>query len=80
MTESEARALAQEALKQVDFINLGRVLSSLANGYAWKRFDNSVWRPDFNRAFEDKEWLAENAEAIKEAIEYFYKNRTKRGE
>lgn len=78
MTEAEARAKLAEALKHLDLINLGTVFASLAEGNDWYKYDNSKWKPNFNRALSDKDWLANHAGEIKEALETLYNSRPKR--
>lgn len=75
MNGTEARELLTEATAKVDWVNLGRVFSALGEyGFDWNKYDNSKFRPDFKRAFRDRNWLAENAGALKEAMETIKKN------
>lgn len=70
MNDAEARAKLAEATQQVDFVNLGRVISALGEyGYAWNKYDGSKFKPNYERAFRDRKYLADSAGEIKEALE-----------
>jgi hypothetical protein len=76
LTPDEARSTLIEALQQVDFINLGKVFYALtAEGKKWGKFNNAHWLPDYERAWFDRTWLAENAGLIKEALEVLKKDK-----
>ena len=69
MTKDEARSLLKEAIKHVDFINLGRTISALGEyEYDWTKFDNNKWRPNKNLALKEAVWLKDNADKILEAL------------
>lgn len=71
MTLEEARQILIESTKQIDWINLGFVLSTLGEqGYAWRKYDGAFFRPEFNRSLVDIKWLANNAERLKEALNF----------
>lgn len=70
LTKDEARDILRTATRQVDFINLARVISSLGEySYDWNRYDGSKLKPNFNQAWRDRKWFAENAGLIVEALE-----------
>jgi hypothetical protein len=76
MEIDEAKQIMRDATKHIDWINMGRVLSHLGDyDKDWGKFDNSMWRPDYNRALADKKWLAKNVGAVVEALDTLYKNR-----
>lgn len=65
-----------EATQRIDWVNLGRVFSSLGEyGFPWGQKDKSRFYPDFDRAFKDRVWLADNSFALKEAMETLKKNK-----
>lgn len=70
LTKDEARAKLCEATQQVDFINLARVISSLGEyAYDWNKYDGSKLKPNFEQAWRDRKWFANNASLIIEALE-----------
>ncbi len=70
MTRDEARDILREATRQVDFLNMARVISSLGEyGYEWNKYDGSKLKPNFIRAWNDRKWFAKNAGLIVEALE-----------
>lgn len=70
MTKDEAREILRQATQQVDFINLARVISSLGEyAYDWNRYDGSKLKPNFEQAWKDRKWFAENAGLVVEALE-----------
>lgn len=72
----EAVAKMSEATQQVDWVNLGRVFASLGDyGYKWGKYDRSRFKPNHERAFRDRKWLADNACEISKALEVLKKNR-----
>lgn len=75
MTTEQAVDIFKETLLHVDFLNLGRTINAFAEGYTWKTFDNSKWRPNKHTAIDEFQWLAENAENIFNALQYFKDNR-----
>lgn len=76
MTEDEAVAMMCEATAKIDWMNLGRVFTSLGdNGFKWGKYDKSMFKPNFDRAFDDRKWLTENAVNLQKAIETLKKNR-----
>jgi hypothetical protein len=76
LTNDEAVAIMCEATQKVDWVNLGRVFSTLGEyGFTWGNKDKSRFYPNFERAFRDRVWLANNGSALKEAIETLKKNR-----
>lgn len=76
LTPEDARAKLAEATQQVDFVNLGRVISALGEyEYAWNKYDGSKFKPNYERAWRDRIWLAKNAAEIKEAMEVLKKTK-----
>jgi hypothetical protein len=69
MLPTEAQSKLQDALLKVNWLNLTSVMNSLALGYAWGRYDNMYFRPNFKQAEEDLPWLLDNVVEICEAIE-----------
>ncbi len=70
MTRDEARDILCQATQQVDFINFARVLSSLGEyGYDWNKYDGSKLKPNYQQAWRDRKWLAENVMLVVEALE-----------
>lgn len=70
MTKDEARDILRQATQRVDFINLARVISSLGEyGYDWNKYDGSKLKPNYQQAWMDKKWLAENVLLVVEALE-----------
>lgn len=75
MTKEEASAILRQATQQVDFINFARVLSSLGEyAYDWNKYDGSKLKPNYDQAWRDRKWFAENACLIVEALEVLKKN------
>jgi hypothetical protein len=70
LTKDEARDILRQATKQVDFINLARVISSLGEyGYEWNKYDGSKLKPNYRQAWMDRKWFAKNAVLVTEALE-----------
>jgi hypothetical protein len=70
LTNEEAREILRQATRQVDFLNFARVISSLGEyGFDWNKYDGSKLKPNFNQAWKDRKWLAENAGLVVEALE-----------
>lgn len=75
LTKDEARDILRQATQQIDFINFARVLSSLGEyAYDWNKYDGSKLKPNFEQAWQDRKWFAENAGLIVEALEVLRKN------
>jgi hypothetical protein len=75
LTKDEARDILRQATQQIDFINLARVLSSLGEyAYDWNKYDGSKLKPNYEQAWHDRKWFAENAGLIVEALEVLRKN------
>lgn len=74
MKPENARKLLQEAVAKVNWINFARTLESLTE-HDWGKYNNNFWRPDFNQVLFDKDWLADNAGKIKEALDILYESR-----
>ena len=74
MKPENARKLLQEAVAKVNWINFARTLESLTE-HDWGKYNNNFWRPDFNQVLFDKDWLADNAGKIKEALDTLYESR-----
>ena len=68
MQPSDARLKLQENLKNVNWINLLRVMESLAAGEAWGRYDNNQWRPNYKQAELDLPWMLDNFGQVCEAL------------
>ena len=76
LTVDEAVAKMSEATQQVDWVNLGRVCASLGDyGQKWGKYDKSRFKPNYERAFRDRKWLATNASSIGKAFEVLRKNK-----
>lgn len=70
MTKDEARAIVAEANKQIDWYNLGTVLDALGDqGYAWGKFHNGRWRPNYTKAEQETKWLKKNFSDLLEALD-----------
>lgn len=69
MNPNEARQLLQDAIKEVDFIALAGVISALAEGFRWGRYDNNIWRPFYNEVEADLPWLLDNWDKVCEAVQ-----------
>lgn len=75
LTKDEARDILRQATQQIDFINFARVLSSLGEyAYDWNKYDGSKLKPNFEQAWQDRKWFAENAGLVVEALEVLRKN------
>lgn len=74
MKPENARKLLQEAVAKVNWLNFARTIESLIE-YDWGKYENNQFRPNFNQLLLDKDWLAENAGQIKEAIDTLYEDR-----
>lgn len=68
MLPSEARNKLQESVKRVNWINMARVMDSLASGFGWNKYDNTNWRPNFKQVDHDLPWLLDNWEDVCEAL------------
>lgn len=78
MTTTEARAILLKATQQVDFLNLARVISALGEyKYNWNKYDGSKLKPNYEQAWRERKWLANNAGLIVEALEVIRKNGNK---
>lgn len=78
MTTTEARAILLKATQQVDFLNFARVISSLGEyNYNWNKYDGSKLKPNYEQAWRERKWLANNAGLIVEALEVIRKNGNK---
>ena len=76
MTVDEAVAKMCEATQQIDWVNFGRTCASLGDyGQKWGKYDKSRFRPDYDRAYRDRKWLAANADLIVKAFEVLKKNK-----
>lgn len=70
MDEAEAREVLTKAQLSVDWLNLPRVLQTLGElGLDWKKFDNSYFRPDYSKVWLDIQYLADNMDNIKQAMQ-----------
>lgn len=70
MTVDEARDIVKQAVREVDWLNFARALDMMGpKGFKWRKFDNGFWRPAWNKIESDKEWIAENAGKLKEALD-----------
>jgi len=69
MKPSDAVSILQNSVKNVNWINFGRVLDAIAEHREYGRYDNSKWKPNFEKAALDKQWLAANMDEISEAID-----------
>jgi hypothetical protein len=70
LTKDEARDMLRQATQQIDFINLARVISSLGEyNYDWNKYDGSKLKPNYDQAWQDRIWFAENAKSVSEALE-----------
>lgn len=75
MTRDEAKDILRQATQQVDFLNFARVLSSLGEySYDWNKYDGSKLKPNYEQAWKDKEWFANNARLVVEALEVLRKS------
>lgn len=75
MNKDEAKAILAEATAKVDWVNLGRVFSSVGeHGHDWNKYDNSKFRPNYERAYRDRNFLAKHAGDLKEAMEVLKSN------
>jgi len=62
--------MLRQATQQIDFINFARVLSSLGEyAYDWNKYDGSKLKPNYEQAWKDKKWFADNARLVAEALE-----------
>jgi len=75
LTTDEARAKLAEAVAHVDWPNVGRVCYTLSQGFAWGKYDNAYWRPNYNQILLDINWLIDNAEAIKTSLHCLKENK-----
>lgn len=69
MQPNDARLTLQESLKHVDWLNLLRVIDSLATGQDWGRYDNSQWRPNYKQVLLDLPWLLDNSTELWQALQ-----------
>lgn len=69
MQPDDARLKLQESLKHVNWLNLLRVIDSLAAGENWGRYDNSQWRPNYKQVDLDLPWLLDNWPQVCEALQ-----------
>jgi hypothetical protein len=72
--------MLQESLKHVNWLNLLRVIDSLAAGENWGRYDNSKWRPSYKQADLDLPWLLDNWPKVCEALQVLKDNPTEDGQ
>lgn len=62
--------MLRQATQQIDFINFARVLSSLGEyAYDWNKYDGSKLKPNYEQAWKDRKWFANNAGLVAEALE-----------
>lgn len=69
MQPDDARLKLQESLKHVNWLNLLRVIDSLAAGENWGRYDNSQWRPNYKQVDLDLPWLLDNSAELWQALQ-----------
>lgn len=69
MQPSEARSKLQSAVRNINWINLARVMEALASGYDWNRYNNNYWRPNYKMVELDLPWLLDNWQEICEALQ-----------
>jgi hypothetical protein len=69
MQPHEAQSTLQDALKNVNWLNLMRCMDSLAQGNAWRKYSNTTWRPSFKQLELDLPWLLDNLELVCEALQ-----------
>jgi hypothetical protein len=71
MNIEEARNILVESTAQVDWINLGFILSTLGEqGYSWRKYDGAFFKPHFNRSLVDMKWLDKNSERLNQALNF----------
>lgn len=61
--------MLQESLKHVNWLNLLRVIDSLAAGQDWGHYDNSQWRPNYKQVLLDLPWLLDNSAELWQALQ-----------
>jgi len=64
-------ALLSEALRAVDWINLGRTLDSLVRGNEWDKYDKNYIKPNFEKALTSITWVVDNAEELAKLFEQY---------
>lgn len=69
MSPSEAQSKLADALLNVKWHNLIRVMDTLAKGNAWGRYDNNTWRPNYKQVELDLPWLLDNFSEVCEALQ-----------
>lgn len=79
MTEDKAREILKEAYREVNWLNLARVLQTLGDlKLGWFKFDNSLFRPNYSVVAGDMKYLEENWQNILEALKWLKDNRKKK--
>lgn len=69
MEKQKASEILKEAVKNVDWINLGLVVSSLGEyNFPWGRYDGTKWVPEYEKAWLDCQWLFKNTDNIFSAL------------
>lgn len=63
--------LLSEALRAVDWINLGRTLDSLVRGVEWDKYDKNYIKPNFEKALTSINWVVDNAEELAKLFEQY---------
>lgn len=64
-------ALLSEALREVDWINVGRTLDSLVRGVEWDRYDKNFIKPNFEKALNSLSWMVDNVEELAKLFEQY---------
>lgn len=67
MSEEQKPIRIINEAERVDWVNIGRVVSSLRE-HPWNRYDNNYWRPNFKQAEVDLEWLLDNIAGMCEDV------------
>ena len=68
MNEEQKHTRIINEAERVDWVNIGRVVSSLRE-HPWNRYDNNYWRPNFKQAEIDLRWLLDNIAGMCEDVE-----------
>lgn len=69
MQPEKAQSMLQDALRNVNWLNLMRCMDSLAQGNSWRKYSNTGWRPSFKQLELDLPWLLDNFEQVCEALQ-----------
>lgn len=74
--------LLSEALREVDWINLGRTIDSLVRGVEWGKYDKNYIKPNFEKALTSVTWMVDNSSELAKLfteLEAQAKEKRKRG-